>query len=252
MGRKSLQRKEPRHGRPNGVPLLPGCCRACSAPDPSWRTRSPSPATSPAISVFTRARPTPVCRSSRTACTDLTPSLSTSPMDDPLAASFSGGTSRTSALDYNAATDTMYVGVNTYGVAGNVDGTGRLRPAPPATDPANFGGDKSMAVGFAPLTGTYNPSNLPAADHRRGHFHVSRRQRGGGRGTGLDGFTVTKYAGGTVPGTIEPVDRFRSNAHGGHGQSRLQSQHGDARLRVHDHQFQQTPGRQPRQRRWWS
>ncbi len=27
-------------------------------------------------------------------------------------------------LDYNAATDTMYVGVNTYGVAGNVDGNG--------------------------------------------------------------------------------------------------------------------------------
>ncbi len=61
----------------------------------------------------------------------------------------------------------MYVGVNTYGVAGNVDGNGtpgipdpRLTAAG-GTDPANFGGDKSMAVGFAPLTGTYNPMNLP-------------------------------------------------------------------------------------------
>ena len=38
------------------------------------------------------------------------------------------------ALDYNAATDTMYVGVNTYGVAGNVDGNGTPGSPLPQTD----------------------------------------------------------------------------------------------------------------------
>jgi hypothetical protein len=105
-------------------------------------------------------------------------------------------------LNYNAATDTMYVGVNTYGVAGNVDGNGtpgipdpRLTAAG-GTDPANFGGDKSMAVGFAPLTGTYNPTALPTPVIVAG-ISGNKAQAG----TGLDGFNVATYAPSGASGT---------------------------------------------------
>src|SRR5262245_58763109 len=57
-------------------------------------------------------------------------------------------------LGYDPKTDVMYVGVNTFGIAGNVDGNGT--PGTPdarliaagGSDPANFGGDKGMAVAF--------------------------------------------------------------------------------------------------------
>jgi len=112
-------------------------------------------------------------------------------------------------LDYNAATDTMYVGVNTYGVAGNVDGNGTpgmpnpLLTAAGGTDPANFGGDKSMAVAFAPLTGTYNAFNLPTPVIVAG-ISGDKAQAG----PGLDGFTVAKYAGGSGPGNLDLVTGF--------------------------------------------
>jgi hypothetical protein len=108
------------------------------------------------------------------------------------------------ALYYNASTDTMYVGVNTYGVAGNVDGNGTPGTPDPrltqagGTDPANFGGDKAMVVGFAPLTGTYNPTSLPTPVIVAGVSGDKPAQTG----PGLDGFNVTKYVGGTTPGTI--------------------------------------------------
>jgi len=121
-------------------------------------------------------------------------------------------------LDYNAATDVMYVGVNTYGVAGNVDGNGtpgspdaRLTAAG-GTDPANFGGDKSMAVGFAPLTGTYSPFNLPTPVIVAG-VPGDKAQAG----TGLDGFTVAKYAGGSSPGTLDLVTGFGQTLTAGMG-----------------------------------
>jgi hypothetical protein len=123
------------------------------------------------------------------------------------------------ALYYNSSTDTMYVGVNTYGVAGNVDGNGT--PGTPdqrltqqgGTDPANFGGDKAMAVGFAPLTGTYNPANLPAPVFVAGISGVKATQTG----PGLDGFNVAKYAGGTTPGTMSLVTGFGKTLTAGMG-----------------------------------
>ena len=108
-------------------------------------------------------------------------------------------------LDYNSATDTMYVGVNTYGVAGDVYGGG----TPPAgttsvgTNPANFGGDKAMAVGFAPLSGAFSTFNLPTPVVVAG-ISGDKTQTG----TGLDGFTVAKYAGGTGPGNLDLVTGF--------------------------------------------
>jgi hypothetical protein len=123
------------------------------------------------------------------------------------------------ALDYNAATDTMYVGVQTYGVAGNVDGNGTPGSPDPrltaagGTDPANFGGDKAMAVAFAPLSGAYNPANLPAPVIVAGVSGDKATQTG----PGLDGFNVTKYVGGTTPGTVNLLTGFGQTLTAGMG-----------------------------------
>jgi hypothetical protein len=123
------------------------------------------------------------------------------------------------ALYYNASTDTMYVGVNTYGVAGNVDGNGTPGSPDPrltaagGTDPANFGGDKAMVVGFAPLTGTYNPSNLPTPVIVAGVSGDKATQTG----PGLDGFNVANYVGGTTPGTINLLTGFGQTLTAGMG-----------------------------------
>ena len=108
-------------------------------------------------------------------------------------------------LDYNQATDTMYVGVNTYGVAGDVYGGGTPPAGTPnvGTNPANFGGDKAMAVGFAPLSGTFSTFNLPTPVIVAG-VSGDKTQTG----SGLDGFTVAKYAGGTGPGNLDLVTGF--------------------------------------------
>ncbi len=121
------------------------------------------------------------------------------------------------ALYYNAATDTMYVGVNTYGVAGSVDGTNPGSPdallaAHGISNPANFAGDKGMAVGFAPLTSTYNPLN-PTPPVIVAGVSADQSQRG----TGLDGFTVAHYAGGTTPGTIDLITGFGQTLPSGMG-----------------------------------
>jgi hypothetical protein len=121
-------------------------------------------------------------------------------------------------LDYDAKTDTMYVGVNTYGVAGNVDGNGTPGSPDPrltaagGTDPANFGGDKSMAVGFAPLTGPFNAFNIPTPVIVAG-VPGDKAQAG----NGLDGFTVAKYAGGSGPGNLDLVTGFGQTLPSGMG-----------------------------------
>jgi len=123
-------------------------------------------------------------------------------------------------LSYNVATDTMSVGVNTYGVAGNVDGNGtpgipdpRLTAAG-GTDPANFGGDKSMAIGFAPLTGTYSITNLPTPVIVAG-IPGNKAQAG----PGLDGFNVATYApsGGSGTGNHDLVASFGTTITAGMG-----------------------------------
>ncbi len=123
------------------------------------------------------------------------------------------------ALYYNSSTDTMYVGVNTYGVAGNVDGNGTPgSPLPQltaqgGTDPANFGGDKAMAVAFAPLNGVFSTTNLPAPVIVAGVSGDKATQTG----PGLDGFNVAKYAGGTTPGTMNLVTGFGQTLTAGMG-----------------------------------
>ncbi len=123
-------------------------------------------------------------------------------------------------LDYNQQTDTMYVGVNTFGIAGNVDSNGTPGTPDPrltaagGSDPANFGGDKGMAVGFAPLIGTFNPSAPPSPVIVAG-VPGDKSQVG----TGLDGFSVAKWTpvGGTAGPNYDLVTSFGKEIPAGMG-----------------------------------
>ena len=107
------------------------------------------------------------------------------------------------------------------------------RVSPAASLASTIATGNGMAVGFAPLIGTYNhqrTSPAPAfvaGDLQRGPAGESNAAAG--RGPGWTGSTSprTREA---RSGHHEPVDRFRSNAHGGHGQPCLRSQHGNTRL----------------------
>ena len=118
----------------------------------------------------------------------------------------SGWNINTVALAYNSTTDQLYVGIQTFGVAGNVDGNGT--PGNPlsqltaagGSDPANFGGDKAMAFGIAPLPtngSPLSPTNTPEPIIVAG-ISGNKSQAG----SGLDGFNVAKYSamGSTGPG----------------------------------------------------
>jgi MYXO-CTERM domain-containing protein len=99
------------------------------------------------------------------------------------------------AVEYDAKNDTLYVGIKTFGIAGNVDGNGTPGNPDPrliaagGTDPANFGGDKAMAIGIAPFTHAFTAQNPPAPTIVAG-ISGDKSQTG----SGLDGFTVAKYA----------------------------------------------------------
>jgi hypothetical protein len=110
------------------------------------------------------------------------------------------------ALDYNASTDTMYVGVQTWGVAGSVGS-------------ASISNGNGMAVGFEPLNGTFNPANLSAPTFVAGTANVAAGESNAaaGRGAGLDGFNVTTYTGGTVPGTMNLLTGFGQTLTAGMG-----------------------------------
>ena len=110
-------------------------------------------------------------------------------------------------LEYNAATDTMYVGVQTWGVAGNV-GTATI---------ANGNG---MVLGFESLNGgAYNPANLSPPSFVAGTPNITSGETAAaaGRGAGLDGFNVATYTGGTVPGTMNLLTGFGTTLTSGQG-----------------------------------
>jgi hypothetical protein len=60
-------------------------------------------------------------------------------------------------LSYDKTTDTLSVGVNFYGIAGNTDGTlnggtNPLTTAAGGSNPPHIGGDKSISIAFTPVT----------------------------------------------------------------------------------------------------
>jgi hypothetical protein len=93
---------------------------------------------------------------------------------------------------YNASNDTLYVGINTfankngqYAPFGQANGDPSGSPTP--YDPAKLGGDKSIAVAFAPVSATNptapgNPVIVAGVPADKTHA-----------GTGTDGFTVSTY-----------------------------------------------------------
>ena len=94
---------------------------------------------------------------------------------------------------YNASNDTLYVGIDTFANSkgqyapfgqANGDPTGK----PTANDPANLGGDKSIAIAFAPVSTTH-PSQ-PGTPLVVAGVPADKAMSGSGT---IDGFTVSKY-----------------------------------------------------------
>ncbi len=94
-------------------------------------------------------------------------------------------------LDYDKSTDTLQVGVNFYGIAGDADGNGDPSAASSrmmaegGVDTASLGGHKSVTVGFD-FNGNGTPqvvAGVPADKTEAG--------------PGIDGFTVASYKPGT-------------------------------------------------------
>lgn len=93
---------------------------------------------------------------------------------------------------YDSSTDTMYVGVNTfankngqYAPFGQANGDPSGSPTP--YDPAHLGGDKSIAVAFAPVSAT-SPTS-PGTPVIVAGVPADKTVAG----TGTDGFTVSSY-----------------------------------------------------------
>ena len=90
-------------------------------------------------------------------------------------------------LDYDKATDTLMVGVNFFGVAGDADGNGNpgvassQMTAEGGVDTPNLGGHKSITLGFD-FTGSGTPQVVAGVPADKSEA-----------GSGLDGFTVANY-----------------------------------------------------------
>ncbi len=98
------------------------------------------------------------------------------------------------SLDYNAANDTLYVGIQTYGVTGSVNGS-------------SIATGNGLAVGFAPMNASsLNVNNLPTFALVAGDSNYSGTPQG--RGTGLDGFNVATYSGSMAHGAINLLTGF--------------------------------------------
>ncbi len=138
--------------------------------------------------------------------TNLNPISSTGTGGTPLLNYVSPGDSiKEVALQYNSATDTMSVGIQTWGVAGSVPGS-------------TIATGNGMVVGFEPLVnGTYNPAALTAPTFVAGTANYSAGQSNVGRGPGLDGFNVATYTGGTVAGTMNLLTGFGTTITAGLG-----------------------------------
>lgn len=101
-------------------------------------------------------------------------------------------------LAYDEKADVLFVGVNTFGIAGDVDGNGDPGKADPlltqsgGIDPANFGADKSITVAFAPVDPA-SPNAKPEVPLFVAGVPADKTQAG----TGLNGFNVAAFNGTT-------------------------------------------------------
>jgi hypothetical protein len=99
------------------------------------------------------------------------------------------------AFYYDSKADKLYVGLDTYSIAGSAVGSGGAAMDAILTqkgfqDPAHLGGDKSITVGFA--------GNNPGDNNQPGSMVFVAgvpSDKSAGNPSALDGFTVAKYAG---------------------------------------------------------
>jgi len=116
----------------------------------------------------------------------------------------SGWAVNTVQMSYNQANDTMYVGLagfknssGQYAIFGDADGNGNpagassTMTAMGGIDSANMGGDKAVAVAFAPFNST-NP-NVPGAPALIAGIPANKSLAG----NGIDGFSVDKVSNST-------------------------------------------------------
>jgi hypothetical protein len=97
-------------------------------------------------------------------------------------------------LSYDSKTDNLYVGLNTYSIAGTAIGNGgpeiaNLITQKGGVDPAHIGGRKSITVGFAGI----NPADQSQPGAVVAVAGVPQDKSTGG--PGIDGFTVAKFKG---------------------------------------------------------
>jgi len=93
---------------------------------------------------------------------------------------------------YNASTDTLDVGINTFKNSQGVNApfgqaNGDPTGTPTSYDPAHLGGDKSIAIAFAPVS-TSNPSQ-PGTPLAIAGVPADKTKVG----AGIDGYTVSQY-----------------------------------------------------------
>ena len=93
---------------------------------------------------------------------------------------------------YDASNDTLYVGINTFKNSQGVNApfgqaNGDPTGTPTGYDPAHLGGDKSIAIAFAPVSST-TPTQ-PGTPLVIAGVPADKSQSG----SGIDGFTVSKY-----------------------------------------------------------
>ena len=146
-------------------------------------------------------------------------------------------------LNYNATTDTMYVGIQGYkNVAGKEeifgDDTGNPNPA---QDPnPNFGGLKSVALAFAPTA--LNAAGQEVAGTPSIIAGIPQDKSQGGSGT-IDGFTVSQYSRQWRRAAVQLRPAVAQL-----GEPGLQSLGGATRLGIHHQQFQQDLRRESHER----
>ncbi len=130
-------------------------------------------------------------------------------------------------LSYDKTTDTLAVGVNFFGVAGNTDGSadGKVNPLTIAyggSNPAHFGADKSITVGFTPVNAAGIPASTPlvvagvpavktdATDETTDHFTVAAYKNSTGGLPYSYGQTLTNNVGNLAydPSSAHPGFEF--------------------------------------------
>ncbi len=134
---------------------------------------------------------------------EITPVPGAINLSTPFPGNTSGWSLQSVGTDYNAANDTLAIGLHEFAnaqgqlpVAGDAYGTGKQGdPASEAVaaglNPPGFGGDKSITVEFAPVAGTNAAGQATAGTPVIVAGIPSDKTHAG---TGTDGFSVASYA----------------------------------------------------------